>query len=278
MYKHAIAVFTATSAVLMTAAGPGAAEVAPSPAETAAGPAACSNHDVISINVSPPPPLTGTVTATDVRAFVESLVGATPPGQLATPQPGASALPGTSVLPDVAALPDVSALPELAPSGLPDSVPSVTPGLPSFITPTPTPSSAAAALSPAESLVNEIMSRAIACVNGTPMPASAAPYAPLIDTAGLTRLFEQLLGTPAACAAPGPAATPAPTPTPSSLLAALGVDRVLGALTTGTVACQNPAADPAAVPAPGPADTAPSSRSFLDTLGVTNLLKGITGS
>ncbi|GAA3601373.1 hypothetical protein GCM10022419_102000 [Nonomuraea rosea] len=273
MYKHAIAVFTATSAVLMTAAGPGAAEVAPSPAEAAASPAACSNHDVISINVSPPPPLTGTVTATDVRAFVESLVGATPPGQLATPQPSASVLPGTSVLPDV------SALPGLAPSGLPDSVPSVTPGLPSFITPTPTPSSAAAAaLSPAETLVNEIMSRAIACVNGTPMPASAAPYAPLIDTAGLTRLFEQLLGTPAACGTPSPAATPAPTPTPTSLLAALGVDRVLGALTTGTVACQDPAADPAAVPAPGPADTAPSSRSFLDTLGVTNLLKGIIGS
>jgi hypothetical protein len=49
---------------------------------------------------------------------------------------------------------------------------------------------------------------------------------------------------------------------------------VLGALTTGTVACQ----DPAAVPAQGPADTAPSSRSLLDALGVTDLLKGIVGS
>ncbi|MFC4122137.1 hypothetical protein [Nonomuraea zeae] len=162
-------------------------------------------------------------------------------------------------------------------------------GSPVLVGPAPTPLPSRATYAPSratyeEGLVNEFISGAMACVDGTPKPASEAPFAPLINADGLTELLNEIFGIPeAACATPGFAATP--TTATTSLLGALGVTGLLDTLVNGPAACQAPAA--AAVQAPAQAQAqasvqapapASSSRSLLDALGVTDLLRGLVGS
>jgi hypothetical protein len=69
MYRHAVAVVTATSAALLATAAPALAE------DTKREPAGqCSIRDVLSINGSPPSPLAGTVTAEDIRGLMDTIV------------------------------------------------------------------------------------------------------------------------------------------------------------------------------------------------------------
>ncbi|MFD0470032.1 hypothetical protein ACFQ0B_18130 [Nonomuraea thailandensis] len=70
MYRHALAVATATSAALLATAAPALAD------DTRNEPAGqcVRSHDVFSINVSPPGSLAVTVTADDIRGLMDTIV------------------------------------------------------------------------------------------------------------------------------------------------------------------------------------------------------------
>ncbi|SEG99206.1 hypothetical protein SAMN05444920_112287 [Nonomuraea solani] len=263
MYKQAIAVFTATSAVLAANAWPARAD-----GGNTALAAQCSNRDAISINVSPPPPLTGTVRAEDIRGLLQSMVAGTSLQGFFSP--------GLD-MPDVGL--DAPAAPGLAPIA---PQPHATPGL-APLAPQPyaaaSPGADAAApgeLSPARTMLQDLVRRALACV-GQP---GAAPGTMAMPPFTIPQLLEALVTTPPAACAPAtaPAAsTPAaagapveapatPAASPASVLDALGVQRLLDTLLTHPAACAN-----LAPPAPGPAT------SLLDAIGITGLFHEMTG-
>ncbi|MEV0823565.1 hypothetical protein [Nonomuraea rubra] len=97
MYRHAVAVVTATSAaaLLATAAPAIADDPRPEPA------AQCSNHDLFSINVSPPPPLAGTVTADDIRGLMDTIVAGSRLQGFFSAGAGAPAVPAVPYVPYV---------------------------------------------------------------------------------------------------------------------------------------------------------------------------------
>ncbi|MCF6476603.1 hypothetical protein FAF44_50980, partial [Nonomuraea sp. MG754425] len=71
MYRHTAAVATAVSAAALLAFA-----AAPADAENEAAPAVeCSNRDGYSYNMSPPPPMSGDVSARDVEKLVNSIIG-----------------------------------------------------------------------------------------------------------------------------------------------------------------------------------------------------------
>ncbi|MGW3344912.1 hypothetical protein ACWDA3_16495 [Nonomuraea rubra] len=94
MYRHAVAVVTATSAAaLLATAAPAIAD------DTTSEPAVQCSREVFSVNVAPPPPLAGTVTAEDIRGLMDTLAaGARLPGFFS----GGAGAPAGSAVPYVA--------------------------------------------------------------------------------------------------------------------------------------------------------------------------------
>ncbi|MFG1703787.1 hypothetical protein ACFLIM_11385 [Nonomuraea sp. M3C6] len=244
MFRPAIAVFAATSAGVLLAAAPVSAEdgdVVP-----------CSNNDYISINVSPPPPLTGNVDADDIRRFFGAIAGGSP----WTPR---------STTPSAFPRPVLPFMPSPTPSATPGSFvprdagpPPAVPDAPLWAVPNATPSSPPLSLAHARSLIDVLVSRAKACAaTATPAPGSATSPVPLTDSE-VAQLLETLAATRPVCTT---SSTPAPTP--RSFLDAIGVSALLDPFITGCA--------PVA-PAPPPAAAAPS---LLDSLGISGLLGGL---
>ncbi|UBU12471.1 hypothetical protein [Nonomuraea gerenzanensis] len=131
MYRHALAVVTATSAALLATATPvfGAPVFADdTKSETASG---CSNHDVFSINVSPPPPLAGSVTAEDIRGLMDAVIAGSRLHGFFTAGAGAPAVPAVPYLAPV--LPFVGA--EGARHAMPYDPQHLMPGQPPYAVP-----------------------------------------------------------------------------------------------------------------------------------------------
>ncbi|MEV4471840.1 hypothetical protein ACFFR3_17920 [Nonomuraea salmonea] len=250
MYRQAIAVLTATSAALLAPAATAHAE--DDPAVTRTG---CSDVDGIKINVQPPPPFTGTVTADDIRALMESIVagsslqGFFAPGNEAEAAgeaaAGAAAGAAAEGTPLSAAGPTLPPIPNLPPLPWPFPSPSVTPS------PGTSPAAAATPASPdtrVETMLEALVDRAIACARSTRTPSAQEARTP--ET--VTRYLEALVTKPVCAGNPAPA----PMQTPATLLDVLGVPRLLDTVLSSPLFCVRPA------------DANSATESVLDTLGI----------
>ncbi|MFC5830584.1 hypothetical protein [Nonomuraea insulae] len=247
MYRHAVAVFTAASAMLLTPTGP---------AHAADGPALwCGNNHVFSTNETPARPAPSpalTVTADDIRALMNTIAASTSLQGFFSPALSMPAVPGISyngaAITWPSYVPAQAAAPNPAPSG-----------------------SSPADVSPESAMIEDIIGRAlVACSHSTTAPVTV-PSTATLDDASIAKLAGALLATnPATCvmapAAPAPA--PAPAQSPTTLLDAIGVRQLLDAI--GVRRRETPAADPAAAAADNPAAcTFPDS--LMDAIGVTDL-------
>ncbi|MEV0614880.1 hypothetical protein AB0I81_16255 [Nonomuraea sp. NPDC050404] len=114
-------------------------------------------------------------------------------------------------------------------------------------------------------MFEDLINRALTCARSTAAPGTELPPMPVIDTASVAHYLERVVSTiPAACA---PAGEPAPAQRPASLLEALGVHRILDALTDNPAAC--------ALPATGTTPQDRSTPSLLSVIGVTGLLDSL---
>ncbi|MEV4803484.1 hypothetical protein AB0K18_26060 [Nonomuraea sp. NPDC049421] len=248
MYRQAIAVLTATSAALLAPAATAHAE--DEPAVTRTG---CSDVDGIKINVQPPPPFTGTVTADDIRALMESIVagsslqGFFAPGNAAEAA-GEAAAEGT---PLSAAGPTLPPIPNLPPLPWPFPSPSATPA------PGTSPAAAASPESPVETMLEALVDRAIACARTTRTPSAQEAQTP--ET--VTRYLEALVTKPVCAGDPAPA----PMQTPATLLDVLGVPRLLDTVLSSPLFCLRPA------------DANSATESVLDTLGIIHAFDELLG-
>ncbi|MET8864162.1 hypothetical protein ABZW11_14545 [Nonomuraea sp. NPDC004580] len=256
MYRQAIAVLTATSAALLAPAATAHAE----DVELVVTRTGCSDVDGIKINVQPPPPFTGTVTADDIRALMESIVAGSSlqgffapgnaaeaageaAGETAAEAAGETAAEGT---PLSAAGPTLPPIPNLPPLPWPFPSPSVTPA------PGTSPASAATPASPAETMLEALVDRAIACARSTRTPSTQDAQTP--ET--VTRYLEALVTKPVCAGDPASA----PMQSPATLLDVLGVPRLLDTVLSSPLFCVRPA----------DADTA--TESVLDTLGIIHAI------
>ncbi|MFB4279165.1 hypothetical protein ACBJ59_28025 [Nonomuraea sp. MTCD27] len=285
MYRHAVAAFTATTAVLLAGAGVANAET-----ETAADTAPCRNYDGISIYVSPPPRVAGTVTADDIRGLMDSLVAGTSLERFFSPPLSQPSVPG---FPAPYSAAGRYAAPSPAPSPAPSLSPSITsgpvtptPATPSPITPAPaspspaTPSPSASSpsttglsaadaadvshVSPARMMLEDLVGKALDCIRITASPGTVVRSTSVLDASSVAKLTDALIIRHRAACAPstGPSAAP---PSPATLLGTLGVPQLLDALVAHPTTCAFSA--PYTVPA----------GALLDSLGVTDLLHDLAG-
>ncbi|MCK2213269.1 hypothetical protein MF672_005585 [Actinomadura sp. ATCC 31491] len=293
MYKHAIAAFAAASGLLM-AAEPALAESQPVHVTL------CGDKDAISINVSPPPPLNGAVTAEDFRELLRAIAA----GDWSSATQPMSA----------AAAPAAASAPAAAQAAADDA-------------------EQAKPLSPGRALYEELLGEVRACLGdrqaqaapgdgpvvppGTPPAAGAGAYAGAdarqpgwLGSPDLAAMLEALVSGPVTCTpgqqaqpgeqaiAPAPVAGVAPTPAAAAPAAAQGpaearqplldavnlrelVDSVLAGpatCSTSTAAVTTAGAAPTtAGPPPWMPAPAPQKRSFLDSIGLGGLFGGILG-
>ncbi|SDI86434.1 hypothetical protein [Nonomuraea jiangxiensis] len=224
MYKHAIAIFTATSAGVLLAAPPVAAEnVAVLP---------CGNNQVVRITVIAPPELTGDVSVADVRKAVETVVSDTSPASPAVPW---WTLPGYAryAFPDPAPLtapgPDPTPTPSALPSTAPSLPPAPSPSLPAAAPEQSAPAPPAAA--PTRPFTfEELVTRTIECVSRNTPPETTDPAT---SDADFDAVVEAIIASGAVC---GTSAVPS-----NSLLGSIGVSTVIRTLATGIPPCAGPA-------------------------------------
>ncbi|MEV4177290.1 hypothetical protein [Nonomuraea sp. NPDC049709] len=290
MYRHAVAAFTATTAVLLAGAGVANAET-----ETAADTAPCRNYDGISIYVSPPPRVAGSVTADDIRGLMDSLVAGTslerffsPPlsqpsvsgflapysaaGRYAAPSPAPS--PAPSLSPSITSGP-VTPTP-VTPTPVAPSPVTPAPASPSPATPSPSASSPSTTglsaadaadvsrVSPARLMLEDLVGKALECIRITASPGTVVRSTSVLDASSVAKLTDALIIRHRAACAPSTSPSAAP-PSPATLLGALGVPQLLDALVAHPATC--------AYTAPY---TAPAG-ALLDSLGVTDLLHDLAG-
>ncbi|GAA3673568.1 hypothetical protein GCM10022224_042310 [Nonomuraea antimicrobica] len=259
MYRQAIAAFTATSAVLLAAA-------APANAEDATVAAQCSNRDDISINVTPPASLTGTITADEIRGLMESVVADTSlHGFFSPPLPmyddlDSARYPGRALSPSLP-IPNLPPLASLMPPGRgpygPPRVPVPTSAYEPWDTPTP-----------AHDMLETLVNRAIECVRRSAAPGTELPPLLSVDTSPVTRYLEALVATrPLVC--DPETGRPSPAQNPTTLLESLGVQSLLEAVVDNSTLCANLATSrPASAVATG-------TTSVLNRIGVAGLLDAL---
>ncbi|GAB2947244.1 hypothetical protein ACFMQL_09710 [Nonomuraea fastidiosa] len=257
MYRQAIAVLTATSAALLAPAATAHAE--DDPAVTRAQ---CSDIDGVKVNVSPPPPLSGTVTTDDVRGLMESIVAGTSLAGFFAPGDAIESATAGEI--ESAAAGEAVPLSAAGPTPLPPVPSPSLPPLP-FPTPTATPSptvtpppalSPAAAGEPAtpssrvESMLEALVDRAIACARSALLqgaqprtqgasPRTAEPEARTQETevSPVTQYFEALVTTKPIC----PATTrPASAQTSDTLFDVIGVPRLVDTVLASPLFCVQP--------------------------------------
>ncbi|WP_406674086.1 hypothetical protein WBK31_39685 [Nonomuraea sp. N2-4H] len=271
MYRQAIAVLTATSAALLAPAATAHAE--DDPAVTRAQ---CSDIDGVKVNVSPPPPLSGTVTTDDVRGLMESIVAGTSLAGFFAPGDAIESATAGEI--ESAAAGEAVPLSAAGPTPLPPVPSPSLPPLP-FPTPTATPSptvtpppalSPAAAGEPAtpssrvESMLEALVDRAIACARSALLqgaqprtqgasPRTAEPEARTQETEArtqetgartqetevspVTQYFEALVTTKPIC----PATTrPASAQTSDTLFDVIGVPRLVDTVLASPLFCVQP--------------------------------------
>ncbi|WP_043628658.1 hypothetical protein [Nonomuraea candida] len=209
MYRHTVAVFTAASAVLLTGAAPAHAE-----GESAAPTARCGNFDVISINVSPPPPLAGNVTTEEISALLHSIADGTLLSGFFTQGMGVPAVPwvpyGTplaaSPAPDQAGptLPPFPR-PSLPPLPSPRQSPFPNPGQPPFPNPSqaPLPNPSQSALPNPSQAPFPSPGRALDASPGQPLNANSGESSPSPLRVVLEDLINQALACARSTASPG---------------------------------------------------------------------------
>ncbi|MEV0165291.1 hypothetical protein B0I32_10777 [Nonomuraea fuscirosea] len=248
MSRQAIALFVATSAVLLAPAGAANAE------EEAAFPAVeCTTHDGTVVEVTPPPPWLGTVTADVVGGLMDSLVGGRPLEGYFTPGADMSGMPGAYAPPT----------PPFLPTPTPPALPTPTPPV------TPSPGTAEQEREMMEGLVYN----AVVCSHGTDNTTTSL-LPPEDYTEPISRYLETLFTTSQQACVPG---TPAPVQTPRSLLAAIGVQGLVDSLVARPAVCPPPAVQPAKATQATPAGQDPAPASLLDAIGITGLLNSLGG-
>ncbi|MEV4073673.1 hypothetical protein [Nonomuraea fuscirosea] len=238
MSRQAIALFVATSAVLLAPAGTANAEE-----EAAFPPVECTTHDGRVVNVTPPPPWLGTVTADVVGGLMDSVAG------LRTMEGAYGPGAGTAN--------------PYAPPAIP--APAPTPPV------TPAPGTAEQDGETMEGLIYN----AVVCSHGTNHTTTSL-LPPEEDPERVARYLETLFTTSKQACAPT-------APRPKSLLSALGVQQLVDSLIAAPAPCLPPAQPGQVpqedqmyqVGQVGQVDQAPTS--LLDAIGVTDLLNSLSG-